>query len=71
MYAAHDSRMCDGRQYQPRAFASRLWSSKYLLCNSKHARLDHQIMYKAVDEMTAYFINIQFILYFNIGEFLR
>lgn len=71
MYAVHDSRMCDGRQYQPRDLASRLRSSKYLLCNSKHSRLDNQIMYEVVDEMTAYFINIQFIPYFNISEFPR
>lgn len=61
MYAVHDLAW-DGRQYQPRDFASRLRSSKYLLCNSKHSRLDHHIMYTAAEEMTAHFINMRFIL---------
>lgn len=58
-------------QYQPRHFASRLRYSKYLLCNSKHSRLDHQIMYTAAEEMTAHFINTRFILYYNISKFPR
>lgn len=70
MYSVHDLAW-DGRQYQPRDFASRLRSSKYLLCNSKHCRLDHQIMYTAAEEMIDHFINMRFILYYNIKNFLR
>lgn len=70
MYAVHDLAW-DGRQYQPRDFASRLRSSKYLLCNSKHSRWDHQIMYTAAEEMTAHFINMRFILFYNISKFPR